>query len=260
MRLFTGIKAAVGKRSGFMLKITLSLMAALLACCFGLRAHSRHMVHRALSLLSEAALIKVGDTEETVLPMVARYGGTKMYSQSAQGDSASASYEIRLSPFQVFSNGHGAMAYVMVYVPNYLRGLLGLRNWLVTVDVRVQEGRVKSVNGDAFVEGGSRWLGNSWHKLPGVDEASTAYSVEMSALNISRNGGSGLDESFTPIGTHEQEQISYEFNRSCFTGFIPCSTLCDLKPSLFRYLKEHPEVRVNFEIDRCRLPQSSDPK
>jgi hypothetical protein len=239
--------------------VLLALALLFVACC-GVHFYSRYKMKQALSLLTEATAIKVGDNEETVLPLIARYGGTKIYPESAQADSAGDSYEIKLSPFQVFSNGHGAMAYVMAYVPNYLRGFLGLRNWLVTVGVRVQKGRVKSVNGDVFVEGGSRWLGNSWHKSPGVDEASSAYSVEMSSLNIARNGGSGLDESFPPAATHEQERISYEFNRSCLTGFIPCSTLCDFKPNLFRYLKEHPEVRVNFEIDRCRLPQSSNPK
>jgi len=122
------------------------------------------------------------------------------------------------------------------------------------VGVHVQNGRVKSVNGDAFVEGGSKWLGNSWHKLPGVDKASSAYSVEMSSLNIAQNGGSGLDESFTPSATNEQVQISYDFNRSCFIGFIPCSTLCDFKPSLFKYLKAHPDIRGNFDTNYCRVP------
>jgi hypothetical protein len=255
MKLLTGMKSASGKRSGFMLKIVLSLLAVLLISCGGLHIYSRYAVDRALSLLSEATLIKVDDTEEPVLSLVARYGGTKRYPESTQAGSASYSYEIKLSPFQVFSNGHGAMAHLMVYVPNYLRGFLGLRNWLVLVGVRIQNGRVESVNGDAFVEGGSRWLGNSWHKLSSrVDEASSAYSIEMSSLNISRNGGSGVDESFTPVATHEQVQTSYDLNRSCFTGFIPCSTLCDFKPSLFGYLKEHPEIRGNFDTNYCRVP------
>ena len=254
MKLLTGMKVAFGKRSGFMLKISLSLIVALLVCSVGLRIYSRRAVQRALSMLSEAALIKVGDNEEAVLPLVARYGGTKSYPRSIQADSASYSYEIKLSPFQVFSNGHGAMAYVMVYVPNYLRGFLGLRNWLVLVGVHIQNGRVESVNGDAFVEGGHGWLGNNWHKLAGIDKASSAYSVEMSSLNITQNGGSGLDESFTPLATLDQAQISYDFNRSCFTGFIPCSTLCDFKPSLFRYLKAHPEIRGNFDTNYCRVP------
>jgi len=254
MKLLTGMKAAFGKRSGLMLKITLSLIVALLVCSVGFRIYSRYAVDRAQSMLSEATLIKVGDNEETVLPFVARYGGTKWYPEPSQTNGASYSYEIKLSPFQVFSNGHGAMAYVMVYVPNYLRGFLGLRNWLVLAGVHIQNGRVQSVNGDAFVEGGHGWLGNNWHKLAGIDEASSAYSVEMSSLNITQNGGSGLDESFTPLATLDQAQISYDFNRSCFTGFIPCSTLCDFKPSLFRYLKAHPEIRGNFDTNYCRVP------
>jgi hypothetical protein len=254
MKLLTGMKAAFGKRSGFMLKIILSLLAVLLISCVGLHIYSRYAVHRALSMLSEAALIKVGDNEETVLPLVARYGGAKRYPESTQATSTSYSYEMKLSPFQVFSNGHGAMAYLMVYVPNYLRGFLGLRNWLVLAGVHIQNGRVESVNGDAFVEGGHGWLGNNWHKLAGIDKASSAYSVEMSSLNITQNGGSGLDESFTPLATLDQAQISYDFNRSCFTGFIPCSTLCDFKPSLFRYLKAHPEIRGNFDTNYCRVP------
>lgn len=254
MRLLIGMKAALGKRSVFMLKLALSLIVALLVCCFALRAYSRYTVHRALSMLSEAALIGVGDNEEIVLPLVARYGGTKRYPESTQIDSASYSYEVKLSPFQVFSNGHGAMAYLMIYAPDYLRGFLGLRNWLVLVGVQIQNGRVKSVNGDAFVEGGHGWLGNNWHKLAGIGEAPSSYSIEMSFLNIAQNGGSGLDESFTPIATHEQVQVSYDFNHSCFTGFIPCRTLCDFKPNLFRYLKAHPEVRGNFDTNYCQVP------
>jgi hypothetical protein len=85
MKLLTGMKAAFGKRSGLMLKITLSLIVALLVCSVGLRSYSRHAVQRALSMLSEAALIKVGDKEEAVLPLVARYGGTKSYPRSIPG-------------------------------------------------------------------------------------------------------------------------------------------------------------------------------
>jgi hypothetical protein len=253
MRRLTAIKATSGKRSGIMLKIILPVFAVLLISSVGLHIYSRHAADRALSMLTEAALIKVGDSEETVLPFVARYGGTK---GSTLADSADHSCGMKLSPFQVFSNGHGAVAYVMAYVPHYLRDSLGLRNWLVVVDINLQNGRVKSVNGDAFVEGGGKWLGNSWHKLAGIDTASSAYSVEMSSLNIVQNGGSGLDESFTPLATHEQVQISYEFNRSCVTGFIPCSTLCDFKPSLFRYLKAHPEIRGNLDANYCREPFS----
>jgi hypothetical protein len=252
MRRLTGVKAAFGKRSSFMLKIALSLLTVLLISCVGLHIYSRYAVDRALSLLSDATLIKVDDNEESVLPLITRYGGSKWYPESIQTNSASYSYDIKQSPFRVFSNGHGAMAYLMAYMPNHLRDFLGLRNWLVVVGIHIQNGRVTYVNGSAFVEGGDRWLGNSWHKLAGIYEASRAYSVKMSFLDIAQGGGSGLNESFTPIATHEQVQISYDFNRSCFTGFIPCSTICDFKPRLIQYLKAHPEVKVNFDAENCR--------
>ena len=254
MRLLTAIKATFGKRSGIMLKIILPVFAVLLISSVGLHIYSRNAADRALSVLTEAALIKVGDSEETVLPLIARHGGTKWYPESAVADSASYSYDIKQSPFQVFSKGDGALAYVMAYMPNHLRDFLGLRNWLVVVGIHIQNGRVISVNGSAFVEGGNRWFGNSWHKLAGIDEESKPYSIEMSFLNIAQSGGSGLDESFTPTASHDQEQISYAINRSCFTGLIPCSTLCDFKPSLFGYLKAHPEIRGNFDTNYCRVP------
>ena len=258
MRL-TGIKAAFRGRSGFMLKIILPLLAVLLVSCVGLHIYSRYAVDRALSLLSEATLVKVGDNEETVLPLIARYGGAKWYPESTQEKSTSYSYDIKQSPFQVFSNGHGLPAYLMAYMPNYLRGFMGLRNWLVVVGIDIQNGRVTSVNGNAFVEGGNRWLGSTWHKRAGLDEASRAYSIEMSLLSFPQHPGSGLDEYITPLATHEQVQISYDFNRRCFTGFIPCSTLCDFKPSLFRYLKAHPEIKGNFDTNYCRVAGEPDP-
>ena len=246
-------------------RLALLALALLFVACCGLHFYSRYKMKQALSLLTEATAIKVGDGEQSVISLVARYGGSR--SASSPG---AYSYEIKLSPFQVFSMDGGerspfrsTLVFIMSHVPNYLREPLGLRDWLVAVDLSIQNGQVTTVSSNAMVEGRSRWLGNSWKQTSeavGLDGAPSAYSVDMAYLTFAPRGGSTLEEVLPPLASFEQVRASYEINHRCFTSLIPCASLCDLKPSIFRYLYAHPEVRVNFEIDRCRLPQSSDPK
>ena len=47
-----------------------------LLCC-GLRVYTAYLAHRAVALLDEAARIQVGATEDSILPLVSRYGGQK---------------------------------------------------------------------------------------------------------------------------------------------------------------------------------------
>lgn len=258
--------------------IALTATAIVFMCCCGLRVYSNYMVHRAFPLLSEATSIKVGNSEGSVLGLVARYDGSKWFPSSSftEGNTINIdrisnnanlkdyAYDIRLSPFQSFSMNdgeatrfQGALAFLMSHMPNYLRDPIGLRDWLVEVGVRIHEGRVISVSGSAFVEGRTGWLGNSWKQsseIPKDGGAPSAYSIDTTILEFPPAGGLGIKQTLTPLATIEQVQNSYSFNDHCFTGLIPCASLCDFKPGVFKYLKAHPEVRGNFETDYCSAP------
>lgn len=281
-RMFAKARWAYGGRSRLIVRLTVVVLAFLFVISCGLHFYMRYRMGQALSLLSEAKSIKTGDGEQSVISLAARYGGTKFpLSSFSEGKCATNdtcqndklelhtySYEIRLSPFHVFSLKSGqtapflsAFAFLLIHGPNYLREPLGLRNWLIAVVFRVQDGHVTTVRGNAFVEGRSGWLGNSWMRSSekfGHDVAPGTLSIQMAFLTLAADGGSTLEETLSPLASVEQVKASYEVNDRCFTGLIPCASLCEFKPSVFRYLNAHPEVSVDFDTDGCKPGASHD--
>lgn len=274
MKGFSSADGFSKKQAVFTRKRAMLLLTAVLCLCLGLRAYSQYMARQALSLLAETRLIEIGSDGQSVSRLIGRYGVIKCNTsvsgskngctngaecQQNGADMNDYTCEIRLSPFQIFSidssktsRMRGAIAFFMVYVPKYLRDLIGLRNWLVDATVQIRNKGVASVSGSAFVEGRNEWLGNSWRlssSVVGDDQASTAYSVEMTHLQLSENGGLAVEEFFTRSATREQLQVSYDLNSRCFVSLTSCVSLSDLKPSLFEYLRGHPEIRTNFDVN-----------
>jgi len=260
-RLSFSLLSAKGKRFRIPLMITLLLFISILVFSIVLHVYSQTLARKAFSLLSEAATIKVGSTENSIMPFVSRYGGAKLHpSTSFEDDTYDVkgdrqidgpknlnSYEVKISPFHAFTAKgertgrlHTALIYLMGHSPNYLRDPLGLRNWLVGVHVRIQDGRVAAVSRIALVEGSNGWLGDDWTHSSELDEAngvSPAYSVETTILEIPPDNGQGLIEWLTPRASSDQVQASNNLNNRCFTGILPCASLRDLKPDVFKYLK-----------------------
>ena len=59
------------------LRFTIAALVFIAILYCSLRAYTGYLAHRAVSLLAEAARIQVGATEDSILPLVARYGGVK---------------------------------------------------------------------------------------------------------------------------------------------------------------------------------------
>jgi hypothetical protein len=268
-----------GKRFRLMLMIALLLFISILVFSIVLHVYSQSLARKALSLLSESATIKVGSTENSIMPFVSRYGGSKWHPSTSfaddtyddkvnrqiSGSTNVYSYEMKISPFHAFTAKgeqtgrlHTALIYLMGHSPNYLRDPLGLRNWLVVVHVRIQDGRVAAVSGTSLVEGSNGWLGDDWTHSSELDEAngvSPAYSVETTILEIPPDSGQGLIEWLTPRATSDQVQASYNLNDRCFNGIHPCTSLCELKPNLFKYLKMHQEIKGASVAAYCQEPR-----
>ncbi len=160
-----------------------AIVLVLILCC-GLRIYAAHMANRAFTLLDEASRIAVGSTEDSVLPLVARYGGVKRIDEpSIQIDNCSNgadcdyqnahkpdfSYEFEMSPYHIFElkdqlkGLHRIVALLMVRTSSLWRGPLSMRLWLIYVNIPIKAGRVDRVNGGVYVEGRTRWLANTWH-------------------------------------------------------------------------------------------------
>lgn len=129
------------------LKLAISVFVVVLLLCCSLQIYTAHMVHRAFALLDEASRIQVGSTEDSVLPLVAHYGGVKRIAEPPppiddcpdrdvcayqNAHIPDYTYEFGLSPFHVFElNGHlkglhRMVALLMVRTPSFLaRALTG---------------------------------------------------------------------------------------------------------------------------------------
>jgi hypothetical protein len=255
------------------------VLIALLYC--GLRAYTGYLAHRAVSLLAEAARIQVGATEESILPLVARYGGVKWkpYSPIPANDCADKAgceyhnahlpdyaYDVAFAPFNVLSEPNRqtgrlrrAITALMIETPSSWRDPFSLRDWLIEVQICIRSGRVEKVYGSLFVEGRTRWLGNTWELFADARDhemGPKTHQVDGTALTFPGNGGGGILQFLTPAATATQLQAAHSFNSHCLTGVIPCRRLCDLSPRTFQYLNEHPEVGNIVATDDCISPKN----
>jgi hypothetical protein len=245
---------------------TVMLIFFLLVYC-GIRAYTTNIAHRTLSLLAEISRISLGASEDSVLPIVSRYGGVRRPSPAPDPtndcpDKAVCEdrnaripdyfYEIQLSPFDVFSALHQrptgihlALAALMFRVPSLCRDPLSLRDWVGNVEIGIRGGRVDSVVGALYVEGRTRWLGNSWQlsaDMPNPDMRQKSYAIDGTFLEFPGYGGAGTLYYFTPAATHEQVLVAQTINKRCLTGITPCRCLWDLSPLVFQYLRRHPDA------------------
>lgn len=250
------------------------IIVALLYC--GLRVYTVNLGRRSITLLDEAARIPIGASEDSILPLVARYGGTKStplpptptddcfdkaaceYQNVHRPD---YSYGLALSPFDVMSSPkdqtgrvHRLLSLLMGRTPSELRDPISMRDWLVGVEISIRGGRVVAVGGYLYVEGRNRWLGNTWtlsEEMRDLDIRSKAYAIDGTFLTFPGNGGAGTIHYLTPAAIPEQFKSAQSFNTRCITGLVPCRCLSDLTPLAFQYLGHHPDVGSSIETDDC---------
>jgi len=252
------------------------ILIALMGC--GLRVYTAYLVHRAVAFLDEATRIPVGATEDSILPLVSRYGGRKYIPSPPEGIEDCAnnadceynnahiydySYDFDLSTLNVYSGPdlkpgrlRRALAVLMIRTPSFLRGPLSMRFWMADAIIRVHAGRVETIHGGVYVEGRPAWLGNSWTLSADMppEWRPRNYAVDGTFLEMWNDGGAGTIHHLTPAATPEQFQAAHEFDARCLAGFIPCRCLDDLNPRAFQYMSKHPEVGDTVTTPGCPSP------
>jgi hypothetical protein len=249
------------------------IFITLLYC--GLRVYTVILGHRSITLLDEAARIPIGASEDSILPLVAKFGGTKWtpppltsvddcFDKAAceyqNGHRPDYSYGFALSPFDVMSSPnqtgrvHHLLSILMIRTPSALRDPISMRDWLVGVEISIRGGYVVAVGGYVYIEGRNRWLGNTWTlstEMPDRDMRPREYAVSGAFLTFPGNGGAATTHYLTPAAIAEQFKSAQSFNTLCITGLVPCRCLSDLSPLAFQYLSHHPDVGSSIETDDC---------
>jgi hypothetical protein len=267
----------------FGLKFAASAFVLILFLFCGFRAYSVFLAHRAILLLDEARSIQIGDAEESIRPLVARYGAAKWTPPSERTDNCPLilnevciqsppestsdreyrnahqpdyTYGVEISPFDLFAllhdqfrGFHLALVYLMFRTPIFWRNLLALRNWDAFAYISIRGRHVEKVSSGLYVEGRTQWLGHAWHllaEMPPPESPKKTYRAEVGFLELN-TGGSITEQTLTPSATAEQFVAARSITKICITSLILCNSLTDLSPRAFEYKRLHPEADSNLE-------------
>jgi hypothetical protein len=259
------------------LRGALVAVTLLLTLWAGLFVYKFYLAHRVTVLLKEAAQIQIGASEASILPFVSRYKGARFAAWQAQQiddcpDRAECaymnsqlpdySYEIELSPFQIFEATHTELhgirwqlARLMFQTPSRWREAFALRTWMLYTQIKIRSARVVGVSSGLYVEGQDRWLGHDWSLaalMPHRRLQAKTYVVDGSFLKMTNTGGALTKNYLTPAATAEQFRAARNINLRCLSGVFPCHCLSDLSPDTFTYLRAHPGAGNTISTPGCR--------
>jgi hypothetical protein len=238
--------------------------------------YAEYEAHRAKSMFTELSRVRIGDTEASILPLTARYGGFKWtpeplspreqwidkeeydYQVIRQSD---YKYELGLSPFGT-TIAHSprlanALRAAREVIPERLRPLLGLRDWGITAELSIRGGAVYAVSAMTLFEGRCEWLGHKWelaNDMPRFGMPARAYALGATHLTIAPSGGEMITNFYTPRASDEEVATAHTFNSKCLTSVRGCDGLCDAAPRPLAYLRQHPDAVWNIIPPPCNRP------
>ena len=260
---------------GRSLALWLVIVALVIAAAFwvSLRAYGKYEAHRAVSLLTEASRVRIGDTEASVLAFVKRYDGYKWtptplsprenwidqdeydYQVKRLSD---YQYELGIAPFGTTILNTGRFTQTMrglrETVPRYLRPALGFRDWGTVVVFSIRKGRVQSVSAMTLVEGRSEWLGHKWElaeSMPRHDMPTRAYLIGAANLTMGDGVGTMIKNVVTTKASEEEFESARKFNTECLTSIRGCDGLCHFAPRALENLRLHPDATWNIIPPKC---------
>jgi hypothetical protein len=255
------------------LRLVLAVLLFCVALWGSLWIHIGYEAHRARQLLAEISQIHVGDAEASVLPLVQRYDGFKWtaeplppaadwidmdefdYQQNRVSDYR---YALVISPFGNSivhpSRWVQAMRKVRSAVPERLRPLLGMRDWVAGADLSVRDGRVQSVSALTIFAGRSEWLGQRWELSEGMprhDMPQRAYVIGAANLEMGVGDGAMIENYLTPEASEKEAEAARQFNTGCLTSIKGCNGFCDVAPRALEYQKQHPDAAWGITPPKC---------
>ncbi len=253
--------------------------------CAAAWSYTAYEAWLAKSLLAEASRVRIGDSEASVLALVQRYGGVKWeppgttrktlgprenWIEKTEYDRALRTYPDyaysipvnpwgfpTLTPKSDFRRRLDAVLWsAMQVVPAAMRAPFGLRAWISDVGINIRDGRVSEVSGEVLVEGHSRWLNHEWglvSEMAREPMQSRAYAIEPMNLLMRTDRSRGLQNILTPKASEQETEAAHLWNTACLTSLRSCTDRCELSPTAFRYMANHPDVSRSWE-PTCDVP------
>lgn len=233
-------------------------------------------------MLAEASRVRIGDSEDSVLPLVRRYRGHKWSPPNSTRGSLNDRenwvnveeyeralsiypdyvYSIEVDPwgsptFETPSKAAKALRIVIDAIPSGVRAPLGMRDWASFIDIRIRDGRVSGVEGIVLVEGRSRWLNHSWslaYERLSQTLPQRPYAIESENVLMRDGRSRGIRNLITPQASEEQAEAAHTWNMACVVSLRGCSNRCELSPRAFQYWNTHPDHSGSTWEPTCDIP------
>jgi hypothetical protein len=208
-------------------------------------------IRRASQLLEEVQSVSVGDGENSIRPLIERFGGHCWDVQLVSHEDYN--YVFKINPWNLvtFSSDDSqgdVHAIERVLNPRFRRAI-GLRQWMVDSEIAIKQHRVMAVQTSAIVEGRPMWLGAMWRlsekpveferSAGSLDFPSENSLVTPGILNLESGTGTSWSLWTTPSSPKGQRQMANQLNFGCMRSLLGCDSVCDLLPQAARFLGEH---------------------
>jgi hypothetical protein len=236
----------------------LVVAAGVLLVCYGvILSVLAYQTRRASQLVEEIQRVSIGDSEESIGPLLDHYNGFRWNVQL--GGHEDYNYVLAINPWRFPSiphphSGEKVLAIERAFNPRFRRAI-GLREWMVDSEIAVKDGRVVAIQSTTIVEGRHMWLGAMWRcsdhprefdrsadSVPGSPSEEGWSLATSGILDMGSGTGTSWDFWTTPTSPKEQRQMANQLNFGCLRSLSGCETVCDLMPGAARFFKEHPQL------------------
>jgi len=217
-----------------------------------------YQIHRISQMLANVQEVNVGDSEDSIGPLLKRLGGHRWDVQLGSLEDYNYVFEINPWRFHTPSNYKvgGREHPIGAGMNARLRRAIGLRQWLVTSGIAIRKQRVVAVQADVVVEGKTMWLRTSWRlsekprefaRDPTADYVQwpvppDLHFVSPAFLEMGTGGGTSWDFWLRPSSPAVQRRVADRWNFSCLDSFRGCDNLCDFLPEAAGFFSVHSEL------------------
>jgi hypothetical protein len=229
--------------------------AVLLCCYVSALWLLRFEINRASQLFQEIHDVKIGDSAESVKPLVERYGGYRWNAQLGAHEDYNYVFVVNPWCFPSIPRGEtcAKLHAIELNLNPRIRKAAGFRLWFMGGEISIKDDRVIAVQSETIVEGADIWLGNMWRssnkprefeRSAGSIDASPEphYFATPGILEMGTGPGTSWEFWTKSSSPDIQTRIAHSVNFECLHPFSTCETPCDLMPEAAHSFGVHPEL------------------
>jgi hypothetical protein len=248
------------RRTLFAVSLLLAVAAAAILISYvTVRVALAFQIRRASQLIEAVQSINVGDSENSIRPILERFGGRRWNVQL--GSHEDYNYVVFVNPWgfpTLASTAPGGRVNAIKKVLNpRFRRVIGIREWIIDSEIAIKQHQVVAVQTSTIVEGRPMWLGAMWRlaeKPPEFEREKGSVvlipqdnrnSVEAGILEMGTDGGTSWSIWTTPSSPKGERQMANRLNFGCMRSLVGCDSVCDLLPQARAFFSEHPTFAPN---------------